>query len=481
MQRNLLSLLPILLLFLFSLSFSQFEDEEEEAIQPKQEKVQGEYAKDIRTREPELPKCDRPLGTIVARGFKCKAAACVGDRLVFSGNYTVQVSPKVLGDGLSDMIVTALVKTGCFKVLERETLEEIKEELELLGVKPRGALKGADFLLTGAVTALEMNASGMGGGGVVIPLPFLGGVGIKAGKSKAHIAIDMRLIRVRDAEVLMAETVEGKSERWKFGVGGGGLFGSVVAGGWFDAFKNTPMEEATRDLIYHSVKLIIAQVKNAPPVRTVAQEEVSEEPKVKRPSKSLASGGVVRRAHSAFKHGKVIWEENFSKCDVVPQGFKIRRGTVECVEFEGKKWIAAIKGDTVLEKSIPQFKPRRDWALEFTVYVKGGKGMYRDKIRVSLGRENSPFSIYYDTAGNLRIGEQSLPSVKNANGVIHTVGIMKKGNTVSVFVDGERYATVPVDSVLLSRMKGKLIFNLFADDIELGDYAFISDIKLSVF
>ena len=481
MYKKILSLLSILLLFLSPLSFAQFEEEEEEDIaQPRQEKVQSEYAKDIKVREPELPKCDKPIGTIVARGFKCKAAACVGDRLIFSNNYTVQVSPKVLGDGLSDMIVTALVKTGCFKILERETLEEIKEELELLGVKPKGTLKGADFLLTGAITALEMNASGMGGGGVVIPLPFLGGVGIKAGKSKAHIAIDMRLIRVRDAEVLMAETVEGKSERWKFGVGGGGLFGSVVAGGWFEAFKNTPMEEATRDLIYHAVKLIISEAKSAPPIKE-ADHISSEEPQVKRLSQSTPSGDVVKRARTTFKHGKIIWKEDFSKCEIIPKGFKIRRGTVECVEFKGKKWIAAIKGNVVLEKYIPNFKPRKDWALEFTVYVKNGKGMYQDRVAVFLGKENSPVSLYYSATGDLRVGEQSLPHIKNANGEVHKIALMKRGNTISVFVDGERYATRPIDSIAISRMRGKLVFSLVADDIDLGDYVFITDIKLSVF
>ena len=225
--------------------------------------TEGEYAKEMRVREPELPKCDRPLGTIVARGFKCKAAACVGNRLVFGPGYTVELSPRVLGEGLSDMLVTALVQTGCFKVLERETLEEIKKELELLGVKPQQTLKGADYLLTGSITALEMKAGGVGGGGIVILLPF--GAGVKVGKQKAHIALDLRVVRVRDAEILLAKAVEGKSERWRFGVGGGGIFGTTIAGGWFEVFKNTPMEEATRDLIYHAVKLIVNELRKYGP------------------------------------------------------------------------------------------------------------------------------------------------------------------------------------------------------------------------
>jgi len=385
------------------------------------------------------------------------------------------------------MIVTALAKTGCFKVLERETLEEIKEELELLGAQPKATLKGADFLLTGSITALEMNASGVGGGGVVIPLPFLGGVGVNVGKSKAHIAIDMRLVQVRGAEVLVAETVEGKSERWKFGVGGGGVFGTVIGGGWFEAFKNTPMEEATRDLIYHAVNLIVNRVKSAPPVKsdspveTVAQGEVSEKPRVNRPSASVPSDGVVRRGGDTFKHGKIIWQENFSNCQVIPQGLTVLRGTVECVEFGGKKWVATIKGEAILEKSIPDFKPNADWALEFTAYLKMGKGSFQKRVWLFLERENGPISIGYYSGGGFRFGDKELPKIQNADGRIHTIGIMKRGDTFSIFVDGERYATLPADNLLLSRMKGNLIFILFADDIQLGDYAFITDIKLSVF
>ena len=453
-------------------------------------KEQGEYAKDMKAREPDLPKCDRPIGTIVARGFKCKAAACVGDRLVFGPSYTVAVSPRVLGEGLSDMLVTALVKTGCFKVLEREVLEEIKEELALSGVQPQQTLRGADFLLTGAVTALEMNASGMGGGGVVIPLPFLGGVGVEGSKNKAHIGLDLRIVRIKDAQVLLAEAVEGKSERWKFGIGGGGIFGTTIAGGWFEAFKNTPMEEATRDLIYHAVKLIVrelkpyaSQLEQTAPVTPVAQPApaptVSPETPVRGDSQD-ATGGL-RRPGTAFKHGdKVLWSENFSGCKIVPRSMRVVQGTAECVKFQGKKWVATIKGVTILEKTIPGFEPQKDWALEFTAYIKGGKGSYAEHIAFWVGKMNSIVSFKYNLRNEVYLADKELPKI-SANGEVHKVGIVKRGQSLSLFIDGKRMGTVTVDTVAMRRYRGKLFFQLFADDIETGDYAFITDIKLSQF
>jgi curli biogenesis system outer membrane secretion channel CsgG len=445
--------------------------------------TEGEYAKEMRVREPELPKCDRPLGTIVARGFKCKAAACVGNRLVFGPNYTVELSPRVLGEGLSDMLVTALVQTGCFKVLERETLKEIKEELELLGVQPRQTLRGADFLLTGAITALEMKASGVGGGGgaLILPVPLLGGV--KVGKQKAHIALDLRVVRVRDAEILLAKAVEGKSERWKFGVGGGGIFGTVIAGGWFEVFKNTPMEEATRDLIYHAVKLIVNELRRYGPVAPAPVTPVAAQPEVAPPPKPVATApaGGIRRARQVFQHGDVVlWEENFSTCKVIPRGLKILRGTGECIEFGGKKWLASIKDWLVVEKELKDWNPSGDWALEMTLYVKKGNEAANQEIRMFIGRQESPVHLRYRFDGFLMVNGKELPKVR-ADGQTHTLGLLKRGDTISVFIDGQRWGTVPVDSVVLSRLKGKLIFSLGYGDIERGSYSFITDIKLSQF
>ena len=451
--------------------------------------TEGEYAKEMKVREPELPKCNRPMGTIVARSFKCKAAQCLGNRIVFGPNYTVQLSPRVLGEGLSDMLVTALVNTGCFKVLERETLSEIKEELELMGVRPKQTLKAADFLLTGSITALEMNASGVGGGGVVVPLPFLGGVGVRAGKQKAHIALDLRLVRIKDAEILLAKAVEGKSDRWKFGVGFGGLFGTTIAGGWFDVFKNTPMEEAVRDLIYHTVKLIIERVRSYGPyigpggaVPATSQPLAVSKPTSQAKTVTANTAGGIKRATQAFQHGdKILWKENFSTCKVVPRSVKIIEGTAECIEFNGKKWVAALKGRLIFEKHIPKFKPSKDWAIEYTVYLKGGKGMFGESARFYVGKEGSPMELTLYGSGDIKVSGKALPKVPDANGNPVKIGLLKRGESLSIFINDERWGTVPIESIALGRQKGKLRFHLYADDIETGDYAFITNIKVSTF
>jgi len=223
---------------------------------------EGEYAKEVKERGIKVIQCSKPIGTITAKSFKCKAAACYGERIHFRGS-EIDITPKALGDGLVDMLLTALANTNCFRVVERAALEDIKEELELMGVKPKSTLKKADFIIVGVVTALELKASGVGGGGFIVPLPF--GLGAKLGKSEAHIALDMRIVDVKSGEILAAKAVEGKSERWNIGVAGGGYFGGTAGGAFYEAVKNTPLEEATRDLIYHAVSVIIESVKSKAP------------------------------------------------------------------------------------------------------------------------------------------------------------------------------------------------------------------------
>ncbi|MFN4131779.1 MAG: CsgG/HfaB family protein, partial [Caldimicrobium sp.] len=370
-----------------------------------------EYAKDVKERTLKLPYCERPIGTITARSFKCKAGACQGGVIVIGGGYTIHASPQVMGDGLADMLITALAQTGCFKVVERMALAEIKEELELMGISPKGALKSADFIIVGAVTALELQASGLGGGGFVIPLPWKFGGGIKLGKSNAHIGVDMRIVRVRDGQILVAKTVEGKSERWHFGVAGGGLFGEVAGGGWISAVKNTPLEEATRDLIANAVTLIVNELKTQSPdvlvgERTIVYDEkgqiVREERQVpinqkvatfkeeatdkESKSKILATGELKRQTIGFSHYNKLLLQEDFSKCRLIPTTIKILRGQGECVEFGGKKWFATTRGEMLWEKEIPDLKSAKDFAVEYKIYFGKGGGAHWSWISLSLGK-----------------------------------------------------------------------------------------------
>ncbi|GBC88334.1 Curli production assembly/transport component CsgG [bacterium HR13] len=462
-----------------------------------------EYAKEVKERILKLPQCSRPIGVITARSFKCKAAACQGERVYFGPGYGVEFSTKALGDGLSDMLITALANTNCFKVVERIALEEIKEELELMGVKPQATLKTADYIITGAVTALELKASGVGGGGVVVPLPF--GLGAKFGKSKAHIALDMRIVQVKTGEILSAKTVEGKSERWNIGVAGGGLFGSTFGGAYFEAVKNTPLEEATRDLIVRAVALIVESVKAQAPAGVVVGERVQvynekgelvkEEvvmPKAavveapKRPeAEPSPSGGLVRESVEASSYPKTLWQEDFSTCKVVPTNIKIIRGQGECVGMGGKKWLATTKGDLVFERNISGFDPPKNFTVEGRVYYSQKGGTYMEDFRLYLGKEGSPVSIILPrSVSQWKYGESTpIPNQAGLPDMLVNKDfkfmLKKEGELVHLFINGTRVLTTQVDAVALKNLPAKIVIKMFGNDIGEGSYVLLTDLRVT--
>jgi curli biogenesis system outer membrane secretion channel CsgG len=123
-------------------------------------------------------------------------------------------------EAAQDVFVTELVKSGKFRVVEREQLEALMQEknLTLSGdVDPAtavriGKLLGVNYILTGAVT--EYGNTNVGGGGF----------GVSAGKKKFVAAMNARLIDTSTGEIVWAD--EGREEEASikvsvFGVGGG--------------------------------------------------------------------------------------------------------------------------------------------------------------------------------------------------------------------------------------------------------------------
>ena len=108
-----------------------------------------------------LPPYSGPKARIAVADFDVKAAKANGE----------------IGSGLREMLITALMNSNRFSVLERQALAAIMQEQELSASGAvqqgaqvqRGQLKAADLIVTAAVTEFEPNASGgaagVGGGG----------------------------------------------------------------------------------------------------------------------------------------------------------------------------------------------------------------------------------------------------------------------------------------------------------------------------
>ena len=128
------------------------------------------------------------------------------------------------GRGAQDMLVTELVKTGKYRVIEREQLAAIMREkgLSLSGdVDPRTAVKigkmlGVEYLVTGSVTQL-----GTTNRGASVPGGF-GLPSVSVHSQKAEAALDARAFSTSTGEIVWADTASGETSDASVYVAGAG-------------------------------------------------------------------------------------------------------------------------------------------------------------------------------------------------------------------------------------------------------------------
>lgn len=170
-----------------------------------------------------------------------------------------------IGDGMADMLTTALVNTGRFIVLERQALDDVLGEQDL-GASGRvkadtaaaiGEIEGAEILVVANVTEFDANAGGTRGGGGGVFSGILGA--IAGGSRSAHMAIDLRLIDAQTSRVLAATSVEGEAKDFSLGGALAGYTGTVGLGGALETWKNTPKEKALRQVIATAVGYVISK------------------------------------------------------------------------------------------------------------------------------------------------------------------------------------------------------------------------------
>ncbi|MBW7888547.1 MAG: hypothetical protein H3C35_09350 [Bacteroidetes bacterium] len=164
-----------------------------------------------------------------------------------------------LGEGVADMLVTALVKTGKFTVLERQELEKVLDEQKLGEsglVTPQtapklGKILGVELLVIGSVSEFGTKESQVSGG-----ISFLSG-GIKRKTSRA--VVDVRLVNTVTGEIVAAEKEEGEESSTGLAINYEGIdFNNM------DSWDDTDIGKACRKAIDGVVELIVKNMANIP-------------------------------------------------------------------------------------------------------------------------------------------------------------------------------------------------------------------------
>jgi len=202
--------------------------------------------------EAQAERYDGPKARLAVGDFTDKTATG-GGQTGWAAAYGVTFAN--IGDGMRDMLTTALFNSNRFIVLEREQLGTVMAEQDLAlsnrikkGTEaPIGEIYGADLIITAAITEFQGTAKGAGGS------TRIAGIRIGGGVSKGHIGLDIRIIDAKTSQIVAATSVEGDAR--SFSVGGSTYLGGRVPlslGG----ISNTPIEKAIRVCINKAVEYI---------------------------------------------------------------------------------------------------------------------------------------------------------------------------------------------------------------------------------
>src|SRR6476661_10815245 len=135
-----------------------------------------------------------------------------------------------VGKGISDLLVTYLVKDGSYSVIERKAMDKIMAEQNFSNsdrANPTSAAKigkllGVDAIVVGSITQFGNDTKNTGVGGVGAGLGKVGLGGFSRKESKAVVGIDSRIVDVDTAEVLAVAEGKGESKRTSTSMTGGG-------------------------------------------------------------------------------------------------------------------------------------------------------------------------------------------------------------------------------------------------------------------
>lgn len=165
-------------------------------------------------------------------------------------------------DSATDMFMTALVKSGQFRVVERNRLEAgIDQEKrknaagQTTGTTAQHALRGVQYLFEGAVTESNAGANNKQGGINV------GGFQLGGTRNKDVIAIDVRILDADTGDVLDSVTISRPVKGSSMGIGGtAALAGTLAAakGGSASAFvPDVTAQNSSQDGVDSAVRACI--------------------------------------------------------------------------------------------------------------------------------------------------------------------------------------------------------------------------------
>jgi curli biogenesis system outer membrane secretion channel CsgG len=189
---------------------------------------------------------------------------------VYSGVSAIFGQNVDVGKGITDLLVTYLVKDGSYSVIERKALDKILKEqnfsnsdrADSSSAAKIGKMLGVDAIVVGSVTQFGNDTKNTGVGGVGAGLGKLGIGGVSQKQSKAIVGLTARVVSVDTGEIMAVAEGRGESKRTSTSLAGGGGGWSGFGGGAvnFGAsdFQQTIIGEAVKAAVEKMSASVIA-------------------------------------------------------------------------------------------------------------------------------------------------------------------------------------------------------------------------------
>jgi len=135
---------------------------------------------------------------------------------------------QTVGQGMADMLVTSLVKSGRYIVIEREKIARVMQEQSLgasgavneESATSLGELLGVELAVFGAVTEFSVKEEKRGGRAPVFGPRGPRSIGLSISKAEARVTVDVRLVNTATGQILAAESVSGIEDKKGVSVSG---------------------------------------------------------------------------------------------------------------------------------------------------------------------------------------------------------------------------------------------------------------------
>lgn len=206
--------------------------------------------------------CLEGLQNIPANNLPIFAVGEVADK---TGQFDPDNNGHALTQGVSEMVISALAKTGKAQMVERLDLRIPLAEVKLAeqkklnrSVEDYGRLPASDFIIVGALTELNYNI--VSGGAQL----FVRGIGGGARTVVINVAMDLRVIDSKNFAIRYVTTLQKQIKGYEVEANVFRFFGSTLIEFDAGAIRNEPMQLGVRSVAEMAVYQIMTDFLKLP-------------------------------------------------------------------------------------------------------------------------------------------------------------------------------------------------------------------------